>query len=244
MLFSSDEWLVIGLIFIWTGFVRTGLGFGGAALGLPLMLLVGQSLPIYWLPIIGIHLLFFSALSLSKGLDNVDWAYLKKTAIFILPLALLGVLGLISLPPPVIIAFIYSISIFYGFSWVFNRRITANKPWMDKMLLGFGGYIAGISLTGAPLIVAVFMRQIAKAQLRSTLFVLWFILVSMKMTTFIIFNIYIDWQVALFLLPVAAIGHFIGLKAHNKLLQNYHIFTKVIGFALIIVSLTGLFRLW
>ncbi|VVH59330.1 hypothetical protein BSPCLSOX_273, partial [uncultured Gammaproteobacteria bacterium] len=26
---------------MWAGFVRTGLGFGGAALGLPLMLLVG-----------------------------------------------------------------------------------------------------------------------------------------------------------------------------------------------------------
>jgi hypothetical protein len=40
---------LVSLIFMWAGFVRTGLGFGGAALGLPLMLLVGAS-PVYWLP--------------------------------------------------------------------------------------------------------------------------------------------------------------------------------------------------
>jgi uncharacterized membrane protein YfcA len=41
--FDNSSLILIGLIFVWTGFVRTGLGFGGAALGLPLMLLVGGS---------------------------------------------------------------------------------------------------------------------------------------------------------------------------------------------------------
>ena len=41
MTFGNADLVLIGLIFIWAGFVRTGLGFGGAALGLPLMLLVG-----------------------------------------------------------------------------------------------------------------------------------------------------------------------------------------------------------
>ena len=37
-----NEWqlLATALIFIWSGFVRSGLGFGGAALGLPFLLLV------------------------------------------------------------------------------------------------------------------------------------------------------------------------------------------------------------
>jgi len=58
MVFDTTSLVLVSLIFLWTGFVRTGLGFGGAAIGLPLMLLIGGS-PVYWLPVIGIHLLFF-----------------------------------------------------------------------------------------------------------------------------------------------------------------------------------------
>jgi hypothetical protein len=32
--FSVLQLLLIGLLFVWTGFVRTGLGFGGAVLSL------------------------------------------------------------------------------------------------------------------------------------------------------------------------------------------------------------------
>jgi hypothetical protein len=49
MNFTSLELSLVALFFCWSGFVRTGLGFGGAALGLPLMMLVGGS-PIDWLP--------------------------------------------------------------------------------------------------------------------------------------------------------------------------------------------------
>jgi len=59
---SLNELFVVGIIFIWTGFVRSGLGFGGGALGLPLMLFVFNK-PVFWLPIIGFQLLFFSMLT-------------------------------------------------------------------------------------------------------------------------------------------------------------------------------------
>ena len=50
---SPGQLVATALIFIWSGFVRSGLGFGGAALALPFMLLVyGQ--PVFWLPVIGI----------------------------------------------------------------------------------------------------------------------------------------------------------------------------------------------
>ena len=75
-LFTPLELVLIGLVFIWTGFVRSGLGFGGAALGLPLMLFIYNQ-PVYWLPIIGCHLLFFTALTLRKRLNNVDWAFFR-----------------------------------------------------------------------------------------------------------------------------------------------------------------------
>ena len=43
--FSLLQLLLIGLLFVWTGFVRTGLGFGGAALGLPPLLFIHNGMP-------------------------------------------------------------------------------------------------------------------------------------------------------------------------------------------------------
>ncbi len=240
--FSLIEWLLLGLIFIWTGFVRTGLGFGGAALGLPLMLLLGES-PIFWLPIIGIHLLFFSSLTLRNVLlHKVDWHYLKQSLVWILPFALIGVFGLIKLPSHILILIVYCITFSYALMWIFNVHVSSKYNWIDKFLLILGGYIAGLSLTGAPLIVAVYMRYIAKHLLRNTLFTLWFILVSIKMSAFIAFGININWQIALILLPIAYIGHFIGLKTHEYILQNQILFTRVLGIGLILVSSLGIIK--
>lgn len=241
--FSGIEIILISLIFIWTGFVRTGLGFGGAALGLPLMLLIGGT-PIFWLPIIGIHLLFFSSLSLADKFKQVDWAYLKQSLIYIIPTAIIGVFGLLSLPDTIMIIFIYSITIFYGIIWVTNSKINTNKIWIDKLLLLLGGYIAGTSLTGAPFIVAVFMRHITKDKLRNTLFVLWFILVFMKMTTFIAAGVIINYKIAIYLLPIAYIGHFLGIKIHNKIIQNETIFKIWLGYGLILISSLGLLKIF
>jgi len=74
--FNLYQTVAVALLFIWTGFVRTGLGFGGAALGLPLLLFVSNQ-PLLWLPIISVHLLFFSGLTLFTRLNNVDWGYLR-----------------------------------------------------------------------------------------------------------------------------------------------------------------------
>lgn len=242
MIFSNAELFLVGLIFVWTGFVRTGLGFGGAALGLPLMLLIGGS-PVYWLPIIGIHLLLFSTLTLLKSIQNVDWPYLKSALPWIIPPALVGVFELISLPDKTMIIFVYVITIFYAIIWVFKYNIAPNKLWADKLLLILGGYVAGISLTGAPLIVAVFMRHIAKEYLRDTLFVLWFILVSIKMSTFMVFDVPIDWVFSILMIPIAFIGHLIGLKLHQKIIQNDVLFKRWVGGVLFVVSSFGLLKI-
>ena len=124
MVFSSLELAIISLIFVWIGFVRTGLGFGGAVLGLPLLMLVGGS-PIDWLPIIGIHLLFFSAIALVNALKTIDWSYLKKSLPWILPSKIIGVIGLISLPPIVMTLIVYSITSFYSLTWAMNFNIAS-----------------------------------------------------------------------------------------------------------------------
>ena len=81
---SVVEYALVIIIFIWTGFVRSGLGFGGAALGLPFMLFLHDQ-ALYWLPIIGLHLLIFSSLTLRTRINNVDWSYLKQASKFIFP---------------------------------------------------------------------------------------------------------------------------------------------------------------
>ena len=239
MVFSSLELAIISLIFVWIGFVRTGLGFGGAVLGLPLLMLVGGS-PIDWLPIIGIHLLFFSAIALVNALKTIDWSYLKKSLPWILPSKIIGVIGLISLPPTVMTLIVYSITFFYALTWAMNFNIASREGWVSRVLLILGGYISGTSLNGAPLLVAVYMQNIDIKKLRNTLFVLWFLLVTIKMGAFVIVDVYINWQFSLMLIPVAALGHFIGLKVHDRIIENDSQFKRWMGGVLILICLAGL----
>jgi len=238
-----DQILLTALIFVWTGFVRSGLGFGGAALGLPLMLFIDNQ-PLLWLPIIGSHLLFFSGLTLSSRLDNVDWGYLQRSAYFIIPAALVGVFGLLNLPNHWLLLFIYSVTLFYACIWLLDWAIKSHSGWGDKLLLVLGGYVAGTSLTGAPLMVAVYMRNVSREQLRNTLFVLWFVLVAIKMTTFALVGVDLHLYEALLLLPIAAIGHIIGLKSHHYILQNDVLFKRWVGGGLLLVSSLGLWTLY
>ena len=239
MVFSSLELAIISLIFVWIGFVRTGLGFGGAVLGLPLLMLVGGS-PIDWLPVIGIHLLFFSAIALVNALKTIDWSYLKKSLPWILPSKIIGVIGLISLPPTVMTLIVYSITFFYALTWAMNFNIASREGWVSRVLLILGGYISGTSLNGAPLLVAVYMQNIDIKKLRNTLFVLWFLLVTIKMGAFVIVDVYINWQFSLMLIPVAALGHFIGLKVHDRIIENDTQFKRWMGGVLILICLAGL----
>ena len=239
MVFTSFEIIFISLIFVWIGFVRTGLGFGGAVLGLPLLMLVGGS-PIDWLPIIGIHLLFFSGIALARSLNAIDWSYLKRSLPWILPAKIIGVIGLISLPPIVMTLIVYSITSFYALTWMLNYNIASREGWVSRLLLILGGYISGTSLNGAPLLVAVYMQNIDVKRLRNTLFVLWFLLVTIKMSAFLIVDVYINWQFSLMLIPVAALGHFVGLKVHDRIIENDKQFKRWMGSVLILICIAGL----
>ena len=83
------------------------------------------------------------------------------------------------------------------------------------------------------------MQHVAKEHLRNSLFVLWIGLVSMKMTTFVLLAVPIDWWLALVLIPAAAIGHLVGLKAHHYMLRNDRTFKRWIGCALLLISVIG-----
>jgi uncharacterized membrane protein YfcA len=192
------------------------------------------------MPLIGAHLLFFSGLTLRTRINNVDWSYLKTAATYVLPAAMVGVFGLITLPSQILVYFIYGITLCYALIWVLNIPIRSNRGWMDRFFLVLGGYVAGTSLTGAPLMVAVFMRNISRSQLRNTMFVLWFILVSIKMLTFWLVNVPLHFASALLLIPTASIGHVLGLRAHDYILQNDQRFKQAVGGFLLVISLLGI----
>ncbi|MEC4766001.1 sulfite exporter TauE/SafE family protein [Halomonas sp. CUBES01] len=248
------QYALIGLIFAWSGFVRTSLGFGGAVLALPFLLLVVNE-PLVFLPIIAIHLLIFSSwiawrghrqvqqagASTTSPESNIDWGYLSRALkIMIIP-KLIGVVGLLTLPAQVMTSIIFGIVIIYAIGYVLNKPFKSNNKYVDYVLLAFGGYVSGTSLIGAPLIVAVFATHVAKEQLRDTLFVLWFILVVIKMVSFLIAGVDLQLIHQLWLLPCAFMGHLAGEKAHRYMLKaDTGLFFRVLGAVLIVVSVVGL----
>ncbi len=247
---TLTQLVLVCLIFVWSGFVRTGLGFGGAMMSLPLLLLVDNR-PLVYLPIVAVHLLVFSTLTVWQNNrkrsvteikpSTVDWAYIKKSMkIMIIP-KLIGVAGLLTIPAHIISAIIFAIISVYSITYILNKPFKSSHPVSDGIFLSLGAYISGTSLVGAPLIMTVYMVHVAREKLRDTLFVLWFILVSIKMAAFIIAGVDLQLQAHLWLLPATAIGHFFGLKFHERLVNaDPVIFYRVIGSALLVVSGFGL----
>ncbi|MFG6665647.1 TSUP family transporter [Halomonas sp. HNIBRBA4712] len=245
------QYALIGLIFAWSGFVRTSLGFGGAVLALPFLLLVHDD-PLVFLPIIAIHLLIFSSWIAWQGnrqlkadtttaQSNIDWRYLKKALKIMIVPKLVGVVGLLTLPASLMTNIIFVIVIVYAVSYVLNKPFTSQHRYVDIALLGLGGYVSGTSLIGAPLIVAVFAAHVAKEQLRDTMFVLWFILVVIKMASFIVAGVDLQLVHQLWLFPCALVGHLMGERAHQYLMKaDTVLFFRVLGAVLIAVSVIGL----
>ena len=254
---SLSAHLAIALIFVWSGFVRSGLGFGGAVLSLPFLLLVDDK-PLVYLPIIAVHLLVFSSLTIlqsnlkaansrkqnvahTPASGGVDWPFLGRALLIMLIPKLIGVFGLLALPNHIMTAIIFAIVLLYSVSYILNKPFVSKQPWMDKVLLMLGGYVSGTSLIGAPLIVAVFAAHVAREQLRNTLFALWFILVSIKMAAFVWAGVELQWLQHLWLLPCAAVGHWLGQLLHERMLQtDSRIFYRWLGVVLASVSTFGL----
>ncbi|KAA1176195.1 TSUP family transporter [Marinobacter salinexigens] len=249
---SIVQYALIALIFVWSGFVRSGLGFGGAVLSLPFLLLVLDQ-PLVFLPIIAVHLLVFSSLTIwmnnrkrpdSDGVpaeSTVDWKYLWRIlGIMIVP-KLIGVFGLITMPGNILSAIIFVIVALYSISYIVNKPFRSGSKAVDAVFLMIGGYISGTSLIGAPLIIAVAAQHLPREKLRDTLFALWFILVVIKMAAFIWAGVDLQLIHHLWLLPCAAVGHVIGLQVHDRILKaETPVFFRVLGVVLLVVSSIGM----
>ncbi len=249
------QYAIIGLLFVWSGVVRSGFGFGGAVFALPLLLLVTNQ-PLLFLPIIAVHLLVFSSVTVYQNHrqlvhtsdsrianSSVDWAFLKKAMLIMIIPKIIGVLGLLTLPADVMSIIIFAIVAVYALSYIFNRPFTSKNKFLDVVFLCLGGYISGTSLIGAPLIVAVFSKYVIKEKLRDTLFVLWFLLVVIKMLSYIYYDVDLQLIHHLWLLPCAGIGHLIGLRLHNYLVtKNNEHFYRVLGIVLLLTSIGGVVK--
>lgn len=249
-MFDLDGWqyLAIGLTFVWSGFVRTGLGFGGAVLALPFLLLVLDD-PLVFLPVISIHLLIFSSWNAwqghraKQGQSSIDWNYLGRSLkIMIIP-KLIGVFGLLTLSNEVMSTIIFIIVSAYSVGYILNKPFRSTRPWMDNLFLMLGGYVSGTSLISAPLVIAVYSTHVARDQLRDTLFVLWFILVVIKMASFVIAGVDLQLIHQLWLFPCAWVGHMLGVRLHSYLQQtDSQKFYRILGTVLLATSLVGIVR--
>jgi uncharacterized membrane protein YfcA len=248
------EYGLIALLFIWGGFVRSGLGFGGAVLTLPFLLMIRDQ-PLLFLPIISVHLLFFSGLTVwqahradakkGQSVSTVNWEFLRYALPLMIVPKLIGVAGVITLPGSLVTGFIFCTVTLYAISYILGRPFKSGSKRVDAVFLMLGGYVSGVSLIAAPLVVPIAASRMPKEQLRDTLFVLWFVLVALKLIAFVITGVDLQWIHHLWLLPCATIGHLLGLRFHAYSLRaDTKVFFRYLGFALLVVSAAGLLRLW
>jgi len=57
-------------------------------------------------------------------------------------------------------------------------------------------------------------------------------------------DVYINWRFSLMLIPLAALGHFIGLRVHDKIIENDTKFKRWMGSILILVCIIGLVKVF
>ena len=246
---SALQYVAIALLFAWSGFVRSGLGFGGAVLVLPFLLLIVND-PLVFLPLIAVHQILFGvwvllrarlAQDADKPARGADWAYLRRALPWILPLSLLGVFGLITLPSRVMSAIVYLIVIAYSLGYVLNLPVRSRGSVSDAALLMLGGYFSGSSMIGGPLMVAVFASHVARERLRDTMIAAWFILVSIKLLSLVIVGVDLQLMHHLWLLPCVLAGQLFGERLHGWLLAaDASRFYRALGLVLLLTCVVGL----
>lgn len=230
------------IAFIWSGFIRAGLGFGGAGLMYPVALIAVDSI-LFLVPIVCVQLLILSGITLVRDHRLIDWKVVITMFALVLPTFMAGVFGLIKLPEIWPLITVYAVIIFYSFSYILNWDTSKAGKWLDAPSLIVGGYVSGLSLSGAPLIAAVAIKRLNKHSIRASLFVLWIALVCIKLFTFYLYDVDLQLRHQAWLLPCALIGHFMGLRAHNYLLKmEGPLFYRCLGFGLLALCLLSISR--
>ncbi|MFK7862333.1 MAG: hypothetical protein AB8B64_26230 [Granulosicoccus sp.] len=152
-----------------------------------------------------------------------------------------GLFGLPNLSAKVLAFFVDAVTLLCGIFYVLHKAMVSRNRFMGAICLFGSGNVSGVSLMGAPLMVAYSTSRPPAAKQRDTLFVMWILLVIGKLTSFMAAGVNLQWQFSALTLPRAAFGHFLGLQAHHSLVGAEHRqFNLVIGLGLCCVSILGL----
>ena len=130
--------------------MRSGLGFGGALFTLPFLLLIHND-PLFFLPIISLHLLFFAGLTLvqaelgKKDADStrVNWQFVRFALLVMLVPKLAGVIGLLVLPTALMNLIIFSLIAGYSLTYILGKPLQSNSWVVALAFLITAAYISG-----------------------------------------------------------------------------------------------------
>ncbi len=228
--------------FIWSGFVRSGFGFGGLVLMLPLALLFVDS-PIHIIPITAVHVFTTGVVTVLLRFNVIAWRQIFHIMGVMLVPVVIGLLGLISLPDAWLVGLVQVIVGFYAINYIRPFKTLVGGRLADYATIAFGGYLSGLALLGSPLIVPVAGRWIARERLRDSLLALWVLLAPFKIVMLFANGVDFHWDWQLWLFPIHLVGYGCGLLFHAKLLQHRsEVFYRIIGWMLLAVVTVGLWQ--
>jgi hypothetical protein len=231
---------VLFLCFIWSGFLRTGLGVGATVLMLPFALFVVNS-PLIVVPIVATQSVILSSVTVFQHSQNVSW---KHVGIFLGITAIpfvIGLYGLILLPEKWLMLLVYGITLMYALSYIFQIRLATNNTGLDLLALIMGGYINGLSFSGGPPIAAVMSKYVPKRQFRDTFLAMVILIAAIKLSTFYWVGVDLQLQLQLFMIPAVLIGHIIGLRFHHYFMTiDERSFYRWLGVVIFIATLVGI----
>ena len=119
----------------------------------------------------------------SDDSTTVNWPFVRYTLLIMIVPKLAGVIGLLMLPTDLMNIIIFTLITGYALTYIFDKPLQSNSRTVDVILLAAAAYISGTSLIGGPLVIAVALRHIKPHEFRNTLFMVWWILVSIKLNS-------------------------------------------------------------
>jgi len=244
MTFDTLTIVVLFLCFIWSGFLRTGLGVGATVLMLPFALLVVNS-PLIILPVITTQSVILSSVTVLQNFQNVSW---RQVGVFLgitaTPFSV-GLYGLILLPEKWLMLLVYSITFVYALSYIFQVRVNEKSTGLDLFALIIGGYINGLSFTGGPPIAAVMSKHVPKQQFRDTFLAMMILIATIKLSTFYWVGVNLQLQLQVMMIPAVLIGHVLGLRFHRYFVTtDERVFYRWLGVVIFVATLVGIIKMF
>ncbi|MFH0776575.1 MAG: TSUP family transporter [Patescibacteria group bacterium] len=226
--------------FVWSGFTRTGFGFGANALMLPIALLVVPQ-PLVIIPVVAAQAIIFCGFEAGRNFWRIDWKTLGQIFLITILPFFAGLYGLIKFPDRVLVIGIYLVTLLYATSYIFNLKIKKGSKIVDIFSLILGGYVTGFSLSGGPPIVAVALKKIPKNLFRNSMLAFWTLVGSIKLSALALAGVDLQTGLFVFTLPAVLIGHLIGLRFHDRILHSQK-FYHWLGSVLLVVAIIGIVK--